>query len=440
MSAIMTSFHHQKIHHLSFIIYHLRSMNILKFITAGSVDDGKSTLIGRLLFDSKAISHDVLHTLERQSRNKLDGELDLSLLTDGLRAEREQGITIDVAYKYFNTSRRKFIIADAPGHVQYTRNMVTGASNADLAIILIDARHGVVEQTHRHSLVAALMGIPHVLVAVNKMDLTGYEEESFYRIAAEFQKLAQKLDIQGVVFIPISAYAGDNVVSQSENMPWYTGPTLLGHLESVELSHDLPDDEARFSVQYVIRPRTEELHDYRGYAGMVRSGFFRRGDRVRVLPAGIETTLKTIEIHQQEVDEASAFQPAVMHFEDDIDISRGDSIVRTEGLQPVVSQELELDICWMGERPLQVGDRYLLRHNNATAKAVVREIRHRTNVHTFDREPAENLHLNDIARVRLHTSRPLVYDAYHINRSTGGLILINENTFDTVAAGMLHAC
>lgn len=414
-------------------------MNILKFITAGSVDDGKSTLIGRLLYDSKAVSHDILHALERQSRNKPDGELDLSLLTDGLRAEREQGITIDVAYKYFNTPRRKFIIADAPGHVQYTRNMVTGASNADLAIILIDARHGVVEQAHRHSIVAALMGIPHIVVAVNKMDLVGYEEETFYRIASDYQKLAQKLDLQEVLFVPISAYVGDNVVERSENMPWYAGPTLLEHLETIKLDHDLPEEEARFQVQYVIRPRTEELHDYRGYAGAIRSGFFKKGDRVRVLPTGIETTIKAIEVHQQEVEEAIAPQPIVLHLDEDIDISRGDSIVRVEGEQPTVSQDLELDICWMGERPLQVGDRYLLRHNAMTMKAVVKEIRYRTDVHTFEQQPAEQLKLNDIAHVRLRTAKPLVFDAYKKNRSTGGLILINENTFDTVAAGMLHA-
>ena len=414
-------------------------MNILKFITAGSVDDGKSTLIGRLLYDSKAVSHDVLHTLERQSRNKPDGELDLSLLTDGLRAEREQGITIDVAYKYFNTPRRKFIIADAPGHVQYTRNMVTGASNADLAIILIDARQGVVEQTHRHSLVAALMGIPHVVAAVNKMDLVGYEEQTFYRIAADYQKLSQKLGIQQVTFIPLSALAGDNVVTASEKMPWYSGKTLLEHLETVELQATRPDIETRFQVQYVIRPRTEELHDYRGYAGALRSGQLHRGDRVRILPAGIETTLKVIEVHQQEVEIASAPQPVVLHFADDIDISRGDSVVRVDDRQPAVSQDLDLDICWMSERPLYVGDRLLLRHNAQTVKAIVKEIYYRVDVHSLEQQPAEYLNLNDIAYIRLRTAKPLVFDAYQQNRSTGGLILINENTFDTVAAGMLHA-
>ncbi|MBK8427333.1 MAG: GTP-binding protein [Lewinellaceae bacterium] len=413
-------------------------MNILKFITAGSVDDGKSTLIGRLLFDSKAVSHDVLHTLERQSRNKPDGELDLSLLTDGLRAEREQGITIDVAYKYFNTPRRKFIIADAPGHVQYTRNMVTGASNADLAIILIDARQGVVEQTHRHSMVASLMGIPHIVAAVNKMDLVDYDEQVFYRIAADYQKLSQKLGLQEVTFIPMSALAGDNVVTISEKMPWYAGKTLLDHLETVELAEVQEDEATRFQVQYVIRPRTEELHDYRGYAGALRSGSFRRGDRVQVLPAGIETTIKAIEVHQQEVEEAFAPQPIVLHLEDDIDISRGDSIIRVEGVQPYVTQDLDLDICWMSERPLYPGDRLLLRHNAATVKAIVKEIYHRVDVHTFEQQPAEQLKLNDIAYIRLRTAKPLVFDSYKLNRTTGSLILINDNTFDTVAAGMLH--
>lgn len=413
-------------------------MNILKFITAGSVDDGKSTLIGRLLFDSKAVSHDVLHTLERQSRNKPDGELDLSLLTDGLRAEREQGITIDVAYKYFNTPRRKFIIADAPGHVQYTRNMVTGASNADLAIILIDARHGVVEQTHRHSLVASLMGIPHIVAAINKMDLVDYDEQVFYRIAADYQKLCQQLGLQQVTFIPLSALTGDNVVTISEKMPWYTGKTLLDQLETIEVAEVKDDEPTRFQVQYVIRPRTEELHDYRGYAGALRSGSFRRGDRVRVLPAGIETTIKAIEVHQKEVEEAFAPQPVVLHFEDDIDISRGDSIIRVDGLQPAVTQDLDLDICWMSERPLYPGDRLLLRHSATTVKAIVKEIYHRVDVHTFEQQPAEQLKLNDIAYIRLRTAKPLVFDSYLQNRNTGSLILINENTFDTVAAGMLH--
>jgi sulfate adenylyltransferase subunit 1 len=411
-------------------------MNILRFITAGSVDDGKSTLIGRLLFDSKAVSHDILHAIERQNRMAANGELDLSLLTDGLRAEREQGITIDVAYKYFNTPKRKFIIADAPGHVQYTRNMVTGASNADLAIILIDARQGVVEQTHRHSLVVALMGIPNVVVAVNKMDLIQYREEDFYRIAADYQKLIQSLGIPSVKFIPISAMVGDNVVNPSANMNWYTGATLLEYLETVELNREQAA-EARFQVQYVIRPRTDELHDYRGYAGTLRSGSLRVGDQVTVLPSQVNSTIKAIEMNQKEVQEAQAGQPIVLHLTDDVDISRGDSMVKTAETAPTVSQDLDLDLCWMSERPLRVGDRYLLRHNSSTVKAVVKAIEYRTDVHTFEAQTAEQLQLNDIARIRIKTSKPIVFDAYRQNRSTGGLILINESTFDTVAAGML---
>lgn len=413
-------------------------MNILKFITAGSVDDGKSTLIGRLLFDSNAVSHDVLETLERQSRNKADGELDLSLLTDGLRAEREQGITIDVAYKYFTTARRKFIIADAPGHVQYTRNMVTGASNADLAIILVDARQGVVEQTHRHSLVAALMGIPRIVLAINKLDLVDYSEERFYKIAAAYQALAEKLNLRNITFIPISALAGDNVVLPSVNMPWYPGPTLLQHLETVEIEPEADHDAPRFQVQYVIRPKSNEWHDYRGYAGSLRSGVFRRGDRVVVLPAGIETEILAIEVNQQQVEEAFAPQPLVLHLAHDIDVSRGDTIARTNA-QPEVSRDLEATLCWMSERPLQPGDRLLLRQNSATVKAIVKSIEYRVDVHTFDRLTDDKLQLNDIGLVRLRTAQPLVFDAYRDNRHSGGFILVNENTHETVAAGMLES-
>ncbi len=412
-------------------------MNILKFITAGSVDDGKSTLIGRLLYDSKAVSHDILQTLERQSRNKADGELDLSLLTDGLRAEREQGITIDVAYKYFSTPRRKFIIADAPGHVQYTRNMITGASNADLAIILIDARQGVVEQTHRHSLVASLMGIPQIVVAVNKLDLVGYSEERFYKIAASYQELAEKLNLEHITFIPISALAGDNVVEPSANMPWYQGPTLLQHLETVETEAVAENQAPRFQVQYVIRPKSNEWHDYRGYAGSLRSGVFRRGDRVVVLPAGIESEIVAIEVNQQQVETAFAPQPLVLHLAHDIDVSRGDTIARLDA-QPAVTQDLEATLCWMSEKPLQPGDKLLLQHNSATVKAIVKSIEYRVDVHTFDRLPDDKLQLNDIGFVHLRTARPLVFDAYRQNRHSGGFILVNEHTHDTVAAGLLE--
>jgi sulfate adenylyltransferase subunit 1 len=413
-------------------------MNLLRFITAGSVDDGKSTLIGRLLYDSNAVSHDILHAIERMNRQNANGGLDLSLLTDGLRAEREQGITIDVAYKYFNTEKRKFIIADAPGHVQYTRNMVTGASNADLAIILVDARQGVVEQTHRHSLLVALMGIPNVVVAINKMDLVEYREEVFYRIAADYQKVTQSLGIPSVKFIPISAVNGDNVVTTSENMPWYTGVPLLEYLETVEVVQTKAA-EARFQVQYVLRPRTDELHDYRGYAGTLRSGSLRKGDRIVVLPSHIETTVSTLEVHQQYVEEVVAGQPIVVHLADDVDISRGDYIVKIEENQPTVSQDLDLDVCWMSERPLRVGDKYLLRHSTMTCKAVVKAIEYKTDVHTFESTDAAELRLNDIARIRLKAAKPLAFDPYRHNRATGSLILINESTLDTVAAGMLQS-
>lgn len=412
-------------------------MNILKFITAGSVDDGKSTLIGRLLYDSKAVSHDILDTLERQSRNTADGELDLSLLTDGLRAEREQGITIDVAYKYFSTPRRKFIIADAPGHVQYTRNMITGASNADLAIILVDARQGVVEQTHRHSLVASLMGIPSLVVAINKMDLVGYDRQVFDRIVLDYRQLAGKLGVRDLAFIPISALTGDNVVAKSPKMLWYNGPALLEHLETVQIQPEWLSDQTRFQVQYVIRPKSDALHDYRGYAGALLSGSLRRGDRVSVLPAGMKTRIAAIEVHQKQVETAYAGQPVVLHLEDDIDVSRGDSIARADAL-PTVSQDLEMTLCWMNERPLYPGDRFLLRHNATTVKAIVKEIHHRIDVHSFEEQATDTLQLNDIARVRVRTARPLVYDAYQENRRTGGLIFIHENSFDTVAAGILH--
>ncbi|MBN8684161.1 MAG: GTP-binding protein [Chitinophagales bacterium] len=415
-------------------------MHLLRFLTAGSVDDGKSTLIGRLLYDSKAVSHDILHAIERQTRNKANGEIDLSLLTDGLRAEREQGITIDVAYKYFHTPKRKFIIADAPGHIQYTRNMVTGASNSDLIIILIDARQGVVEQTHRHSLVAKLMGIPHLVVAINKMDLLGFDEQTYYRIAADYQRLMEKLGIENATFIPISALNGDNIVETSANMLWYEGPTILQHLETVEVenSQEHPELDARLPVQWVIRPGTDELHDYRGYAGSLRSGSLKTGDRIRVLPGGQISSIKSIEIGQQEIPEAHAPQAVVVQLEDDIDISRGDTLVLAQDYSPAVTQDLEADLCWMHERDLRVGDRYLLRHNSTSVRAVVKEIRHRVNVHTFEHEQVESLGLNDIAQVRLRTSKPIVFDAYQRNRATGGFILVNETSFDTVAAGMLH--
>lgn len=413
------------------------TMNILRFITAGSVDDGKSTLIGRLLYDSQAVSHDILHTLERQSKNKQNGEVDLALLTDGLRAEREQGITIDVAYKYFNTPKRKFIIADAPGHVQYTRNMVTGASNADLVIILVDARLGVVEQTYRHSLIASIMGIKHFVIAINKMDLVKHEEHTFKNIVQEYQKLATKIDVHQPVFIPISALSGDNVVKSSANMPWYKGPTLLQQLEELHIEPVDLQTAPRFQVQYVIRPQSNDLHDYRGYAGSLRSGQLKRGQRVTVLPAGIETTIKSLEVNRQEVDAAFAPQAIVVHLNDDIDVSRGDFIVPADDL-PASSIELDATLCWMSERPLHVGDRFLLRHHSASVKAVVKAIEYRWDVHQYSHEPVERLGLNDIASVRIRTARPIHFDPYTQNRNTGSFILVHEHNFDTVAAGMLH--
>lgn len=412
-------------------------MNILRFITAGSVDDGKSTLIGRLLYDSHAVSHDILHTLERQTRNKENGEVDLALLTDGLRAEREQGITIDVAYKYFNTPKRKFIIADAPGHVQYTRNMVTGASSADLVIILVDARQGVVEQTYRHSLIASLMGIKHFVVAINKMDLVQFDENVFNGIVKSYKELASKINVQNLVFIPISALSGDNVVDASSKMPWYQGPTLLQHLEALPIEPVDLQSPPRFQVQYVIRPQSEKLHDYRGYAGSLRSGELHKGQRVLVLPAGIETTIKAIEVNSQEVENAFAPQAIVLHLSDNIDVSRGDFIVPADEV-PESSVDLEATLCWMSERPLHVGDRFLLRHHSASMKVVVKAIEYRWDVNQYTHEPVERLGLNDIAHVRIRTARPLFFDPYTQNRNTGSFILVHEHNFDTVAAGLLH--
>lgn len=412
-------------------------MNILRFITAGSVDDGKSTLIGRLLYDSHAVSHDILHTLERQTRNKENSEVDLALLTDGLRAEREQGITIDVAYKYFNTPKRKFIIADAPGHVQYTRNMVTGASNADLVIILVDARQGIGEQTYRHSLIASLMGIKHFVVAINKMDLVQFDKNIFWNIVKSYEEMAEKIHVKHPVFVPLSALIGDNVVKASTKMPWYHGPTLLQHLEELPIEPVDLKTPPRFQVQYVIRPQTDDLHDYRGYAGSLSSGELHKGQRVMVLPAGIETNIKAIEMNSLEVDRAFAPQAVVVHLSDDIDVSRGDFIVPANEV-PGSSADLEATLCWMSERPLHLGDRFLLRHHSASMKAVVKAIEYRWDVHLHTHEPVERLGLNDIARVRIRTARPLFFDPYTQNRNTGSFILVHEHNFDTVAAGLLH--
>ena len=411
-------------------------MDLLRFITCGSVDDGKSTLIGRLLYDSDSVSLDVLAAIE--NRPAVHGAVDLALLTDGLRAEREQGITIDVAHKYFTTPRRKFIITDAPGHVQYTRNMVTGASNADLAIVLVDARLGVIEQTRRHTLVAALLGIKHFVLAVNKMDLVGNDEAIFDGIVAEYATVTRQLNVPDAVAIPLSALHGDNVVQPSTKLPWYTGPSLLEHLEQIDVTEDVSADEPRFQVQYVIRPQQVDLPDYRGYAGRIQSGVYRKGDRVRVLPSGLETEIEALEVGQQEVETAVAPQGVVIRLRDNVDVSRGDSIVVASS-KPTVTQTLEATICWMDERTLVPGQKFLLQHHTALVKASVSALLSKTNVETLLRSAAESAHLNDIVRVRIKTAVPLVVDAYQQNRATGAFILLDEQTGATLAAGMIHA-
>ncbi len=413
-------------------------MDILRFITAGSVDDGKSTLIGRLLYDSKSIMIDQLEAIEKQTKNRDDGEIDLALLTDGLRAEREQGITIDVAYKYFSTPKRKFIIADAPGHIQYTRNMVTGASNSDLAIILVDARNGVVEQTRRHSIIASLLNIPHVVVAINKMDLVGYSEEVYNNIVADYKEVAKSLGLKDVIYIPISALNGDNIVDKSEQFSWYKGKSLLDILESVELADDINLTDARFPVQYVIRPQTEELHDYRGYAGKVISGIYKKGDKVLVQPAGLKSTISAIELAGKEVEEAFAPQSVILHLEDDIDISRGDLIVKEDNL-PSVENELDVLICWMGSKPLKEGSKYLLQINSRVVKAVVKEIQYKLDVNSLKQEAApEQAQLNDIIKATIKTASPIPYDSYKKLRVNGGAILIDETSNVTVGACMIQ--
>jgi sulfate adenylyltransferase subunit 1 len=413
-------------------------MDLLRFITAGSVDDGKSTLIGRLLFDSKSILIDQLEALERQSRNKEDGEIDLALLTDGLRAEREQGITIDVAYKYFSTPKRKFIIADAPGHIQYTRNMVTGASNANLIIILIDARHGVVEQTRRHSIIASLLNIPHVVVAINKMDLVDYSQDVYNNIVIDYAEIAKTLALKDVTYLPLSALKGDNIVDKSENLHWFDGTTLLELLENVQLENDVNLSHARLPVQYVIRPQTEELHDYRGYAGKIISGIYKKGDDITVLPSGLTSKIKTIEIGGKETDEAFAQQSVILQLEDDIDISRGDVIVKNEN-KPLVARELQVLLCWMDSKPLVRGNKYLLQMNSRTVKSVVKEIEYKLDVNTLEKNfDTQQAGLNDIVRATIKTASPLAFDSYKELRANGGAILIDETSNVTVGACMIQ--
>ena len=412
-------------------------MDILRFITAGSVDDGKSTLIGRLLYDSKNILIDQLEAVERASKFKNDGTIDLALLTDGLRAEREQGITIDVAYKYFSTPKRKFIIADAPGHVQYTRNMITGASNSDLIIILIDARNGIIEQTKRHSIIASLLNISNVVVAINKLDLVNYSEEIFNNIKNEYSKMAEQLSLNNVVYIPISALNGDNIVDKSENLNWYKGKTLLDYLETVELENTINLDKARFPVQYVIRPQTEELHDYRGYAGKITSGIYKVGDSVTILPSGTESKISAIEANQKQVEEAFAPQSVVLHLENDVDISRGDLIVKSDDL-PKIEQELEVLVCWMGDKPLKSGSKYLIQNNTTQVKGIVKDIEYKLDVNTLEKQEVEQVSLNEIVKLKLKTAKPLAYDSYKDLASNGGIIFIDETSFVTVGAGLIQ--
>ena len=412
-------------------------MDILRFITAGSVDDGKSTLIGRLLYDSKNILIDQLEAVERASKFKNDGTIDLALLTDGLRAEREQGITIDVAYKYFSTPKRKFIIADAPGHVQYTRNMITGASNAALIIILIDARNGIIEQTKRHSIIASLLNIPNVVVAINKLDLVGYSEEIFNNIKEEYSKMAEQLSLNNVVYIPISALNGDNIVDKSENLNWYKGKTLLDYLETVELENTINLEKARFPVQYVIRPQTEELHDYRGYAGKITSGIYKVGDSVTILPSGTESKISAIEANQKQVEEAFAPQSVVLHLENDVDISRGDLIVKSDDL-PKIEQELEILVCWMGDKPLKSGSKYLIQNNTTQVKGIVKDIEYKLDVNTLEKQEVEQVSLNEIVKLKLKTAKPLAYDSYKDLASNGGIIFIDETSFITVGTGLIQ--
>ena len=419
-------------------------MQLLRFSTAGSVDDGKSTLIGRLLYDSKSIFEDQLEAVEAASKSRGNEEVNLALLTDGLRAEREQGITIDVAYRYFATPKRKFIIADTPGHIQYTRNMVTGASTADLSIILVDARHGVLEQTVRHSYISSLLGIPHIVVAINKMDLVDFSEEVFNQIVADYQKMAQTLHIQNITFIPISAKEGDNVVNHSEHTPWYDGAPLLEFLETVPVSKSASNVETevlrafRFPVQYVIRPISSRFPDFRGYAGRVASGSIHVGDRVKVLPSGLESVVSHITQATEELTEAAPPQSITLQLTDNIDISRGDIIVKTSEPQPYQEQDLRLDVCWFNEQPLQPRSKYIVRQTTRDTLAVVRTINYRRNINTLEKEPGvAQVKMNDIAEITIHTAQPLVFDDYRLNRITGSVIFIDPDTNETVGAGMI---
>lgn len=414
-------------------------MELLRFTTAGSVDDGKSTLIGRLLFDSKAIFEDQMEAIERASVRSGGEDVNLALLTDGLKAEREQGITIDVAYRYFATPKRKFIIADTPGHIQYTRNMVTGASTANAAIILVDARHGVLEQTRRHTYIASLLQIPHIIICVNKMDLVEYKQEVFEEIKADVEAISSKLSVKDVRYVPISALVGDNVVDRSKNMDWYEGPTLMYLLENIHIGSDINRNDFRMPVQYVIRPQSKEYPDYRGYGGRVMSGSLNVGDTVKVLPSGFTSKVKTIDLFTESLEKAIAPQSVTVQLEDDIDISRGDMLVKeTNGHEPVVSQDIDVMLCWFNERKMIAGGKYTLRQTSAEMRCMIKSIDYKMNINTLEHDAEDlDVNMNDIVRVKLRTTKPLFYDSYYVNRNTGSLVLIDETTNETVAAGMI---
>ncbi len=414
-------------------------MELLRFTTAGSVDDGKSTLIGRLLFDSKAIFEDQMEAIERASLRSGGEDVNLALLTDGLKAEREQGITIDVAYRYFATPKRKFIIADTPGHIQYTRNMVTGASTANAAIILVDARHGVLEQTRRHTYIASLLQIPHIIICVNKMDLVDYDQTVFEQIKTDVEAISSKLSVKDVRYVPISALVGDNVVERSKNMDWYEGPTLMYLLENLHIGSDINRDDFRMPVQYVVRPQSKEYHDYRGYAGRIVSGSLNVGDVVKVLPSGFTSKVKTIDLFTDSLSKAFAPQSVTVQLEDDIDISRGDMLVKeTNGHEPVVGQDVDVMMCWFNERKMVPRGKYTLRQTTAEMRCMIKSVDFKMDINTLEKNTEDlEVGMNDIVRVKLRTTKPLFFDSYNVNRNTGSLVLIDESTNETVAAGMI---
>lgn len=412
-------------------------MELLRFSTAGSVDDGKSTLIGRLLYDSKSIFADQYEAIEESSKRKGDETVNLALLTDGLRAEREQGITIDVAYRYFATPKRKFIIADTPGHIQYTRNMVTGSSTSNLSIILVDARHGVVEQTCRHTFISSLLGIPHVVFCINKMDLVDYSEEVYEKIKDDLEAFCSKLNVKDIQFVPLSALKGDNVVNKSENMDWYKGSTLMYLLENIHIGSDYNHIDCRFPVQYVVRPQSEKYPDYRGYAGRIAGGVFKPGDEVVVLPSGFKSKIKTIDTMGGELEEAYAPMSVTLTLEDDIDVSRGDMIVR-ENNQPNSEQDLDVMVCWLNDKKMTPKGKYAVKHTSNDVRCIINEVKYKVNINNLHRiEDDKDINMNDIARISLRTTKPLLFDKYTRNRTTGSLILIDEATNETVGAGMI---